>query len=41
MQTLTANLWTELRDSYGRVRGRAEGSEGNGNPIEEQQYQLT
>ena len=33
MQILTARLWTELGDRYGRVRGRIEGAEGDGNPI--------
>lgn len=33
MQILTANHWTEVRDPYGRVRGRIEGAEGDGNPI--------
>ena len=33
MQILTANHWTEVRDPYGRVRGRIEGTEGDGNPI--------
>ena len=33
MQILTANHWTEVADSYGRVRGRTEGAEGDGNPI--------
>jgi hypothetical protein len=30
---LIANLWTEPRDSNGRVRGRIEGAEGDCNPI--------
>ena len=29
----TANHWTEVGASYGRVRGRIEGTEGDGNPI--------
>jgi hypothetical protein len=33
MQILTANHWTEVRDLYGRVRGRIKGAEGDGNPI--------
>ena len=33
MQILTANHWTEVRDPNGRVRGRIEGAEGDGNPI--------
>jgi hypothetical protein len=33
MQILTANHWTENGDPYGRVRGRIEGAEGDGNPI--------
>ena len=28
-----ANLWTELGDPCGRVRGRIEETEGDGNPI--------
>jgi hypothetical protein len=32
MQILN-NHWTEVRDPYGRVRGRTEEAEGNGNPI--------
>jgi hypothetical protein len=34
MQILTADLWTEVRDSYGRIRGRIEGTEGDDNPID-------
>jgi hypothetical protein len=33
MQILTANHRTELGDPYGRVRGRIEETEGDGNPI--------
>ena len=33
MQILTGKHWTEVRDSYGRVRGRIEGAEGDCNPI--------
>jgi hypothetical protein len=33
MQILTANLWTEPRDSNGRVIGRTEEAEGDGNSI--------
>jgi hypothetical protein len=33
MQILTANHWAELGDLKRRVRGRAEGAEGNCNPI--------
>ena len=33
MQILIAKHWTEVRDPYGRVRGRIEGAEGDGNPI--------
>jgi hypothetical protein len=33
MQMLTGNNYTEPRDPYGRVRGRTEGIEGDGNPI--------
>jgi hypothetical protein len=33
MQILTANHWTEVRNSYGRVRGRIEGTEEDANPI--------
>jgi hypothetical protein len=33
MQILTANQWAEVGDSYGRVRGRIEEAEGDGNPI--------
>jgi hypothetical protein len=32
MEILTAKHWTEVRDPYGRVRGRIEGNEGDGNP---------
>jgi hypothetical protein len=27
------NHWTEIRNPYGRVRGRIEGAKGGGNPI--------
>jgi hypothetical protein len=30
---LTANHWTEVGDSYGRVKGSIEGAEGDVNPI--------
>jgi hypothetical protein len=33
MQILPANHWTDVGDPYGRVRGRVEGAERNGNPI--------
>jgi len=33
MPTLTAKHWTEVGDPHGRVRGRIEGTEGDGNPI--------
>ena len=33
MQILTAKHWIEVRDPYGRVGGRIEGAEGDGNPI--------
>jgi hypothetical protein len=33
MQILTANYWTEVPDSYGKVRGRTEEAKGDGNPI--------
>jgi hypothetical protein len=33
MQILTAIHWTEVGEPYGRVRGRIEGAEGDGNPI--------
>jgi hypothetical protein len=33
MQILTVKHWTVVRDFYGRVRGRIEGTEGDGNPI--------
>jgi hypothetical protein len=32
MQILTANVWSEVRISYGRVKGKIEGTEGDGNP---------
>jgi hypothetical protein len=41
MQILRANHWTEVRDPSGRVKGRIEGAEGDGNPIRRQQSQLT
>jgi hypothetical protein len=34
MQILLANYWFEVRDQYGRVRGRTEGAKGYCNPIE-------
>jgi hypothetical protein len=34
MQTLTAKHWTEVRDPYGRIGGKSEGTEGDGNPID-------
>ena len=33
MQVLRDKHWTEVRDSYGRVRGRIEAAEGDGKPI--------
>jgi hypothetical protein len=33
MQIRMAKYWTEVRDACGRVKGRAEGAEGDGNPI--------
>jgi hypothetical protein len=33
MQTLTANIWCEVKDLYRSVTGSIEGTEGNGNPI--------
>lgn len=33
MQILIANHWTEVRDPYGRVRGRIDREEGDGNPV--------
>ena len=33
IQILTANHWSEVRDSYGRVRERIEEAEGNCNTI--------
>jgi hypothetical protein len=33
MQISTAKHLIEVRDPYGRVRGRIEGTEGDGNPI--------
>jgi hypothetical protein len=30
---LTANHWTEVKDAYGRLRGRIGGAEWDGNPI--------
>jgi hypothetical protein len=33
MHIQIANHWTEVRDPYGRVRGRSEGIEVDGNPI--------
>jgi hypothetical protein len=33
MQILTVNHWIEVGDPYGRVRGRIEGAEADGNPI--------
>jgi hypothetical protein len=32
MQILTANLWTEVGDPYGRVRGRTEKLKGMATP---------
>jgi hypothetical protein len=40
MQIPIAKHWTEVRDSYGRVRGRIEGPEGDGNPTGDQQSHL-
>jgi hypothetical protein len=33
MQIITTNHWIKVGDSYGRVRARIEGIEGDGNPI--------
>jgi hypothetical protein len=33
MQILRSNYWAEVRDPYGRVRERIEGTGGDGNPI--------
>jgi hypothetical protein len=33
MQTLLSNHWSEIGDPYGRIRGRIEGAEAEGNPI--------
>jgi hypothetical protein len=33
MQILTANHWIEIGNPYGRVRGRIERAEGDGEPI--------
>ena len=33
MQILRATHWTEVRDPNGRIRGKIEGAEGDGNPI--------
>jgi hypothetical protein len=33
MHILTAKHWSKVEDSYGRVRGRVEGTEGDGQPI--------
>jgi hypothetical protein len=33
MQIIIANHWTEVADSYGRLRERIEGIEEDGNPI--------
>jgi len=33
MQILTAIHWTEAGDPYGRIRGKIEGTEWDGNPI--------
>jgi hypothetical protein len=33
MLILRANHWTEVRDPYGRVRGRTEGAEEDCNPV--------
>jgi hypothetical protein len=33
MQIFTAKHWAELRDPYGKIRGRTEGAEGDCNPI--------
>jgi len=33
MYKLTVNHWTKLRDSHGRIRGRTEGAEGDGNTV--------
>jgi hypothetical protein len=41
MQRPIAKHWTEVREFYGRVGGRSEGSEEIGTPQEDQQSQLT
>jgi hypothetical protein len=33
MQIPTAKHWTDVGDPHGRVKGRIEGTEGDGNPI--------
>jgi hypothetical protein len=33
MQIIISNHWTEVRESYGRFRGKIEGAKGNGNSI--------
>ena len=33
MQILTPGYWTEVRNSYGKFRGKNEGTEGDSNPI--------
>jgi hypothetical protein len=33
MQILITNLWTEVGDPCGKIRGRIEGAEGEGDPI--------
>jgi hypothetical protein len=34
MQRLTAHHWTQVWDPYRKVRGSIEGTEGDGNPIQ-------
>jgi hypothetical protein len=31
MQILTAKHWTDIKTTYGRIRGGTEGAEGDGN----------
>ena len=33
MQAFTPNHWTKVRDHYGGIRGRIEGTEENADPI--------
>lgn len=41
MQIPTVKHWMEVGDSYGQVRRRNEGPEGDGNPQQDQESQLT